>query len=314
MKKLLGIVVLGLILFTESAVAKKTKMVTGKDYEGEIIWLKGAKIKLPPGKFRLIERIQWTSWSIKVKSNWFANFKDGVWDEDIYLGEIGSAKYLSQLRQIYYEILFLDKYDGCYKRGEYTVVKVKTKGAFINCMIVRHVDINKALYHPDDPQQNHLAYFKWYIRKNNLAVPAIALCSSHYFYAPTVTEILLLYDYCLNPETHGAGKNKFTTEESSEYHPSNINQYPDKKKYMEEFIKLAAQRHKSFEIGIRAKEHHKLDLSEYGVGEIIEETKTTNITSGSGISDEIKELKKLHEEGVLTDDEFEKAKKKVLNQ
>ncbi len=31
-------------------------------------------------------------------------------------------------------------------------------------------------------------------------------------------------------------------------------------------------------------------------------------------NDEIKELKKLHEEGVLTDDEFEKAKKKVLSQ
>ena len=55
-------------------------------------------------------------------------------------------------------------------------------------------------------------------------------------------------------------------------------------------------------------------MSEFGVCEIIEETKTTNITSGSVISDEIKELKKLHEEGVLTDDEFEKAKKKVLSQ
>ena len=69
-----------------------------------------------------------------------------------------------------------------------------------------------------------------------------------------------------------------------------------------------------FENEIKAKEKHKIDLTEFGVGEIIEETKTTNITSGSGISDEIKELKKLHEEGVLTDDEFEKAKKKVLSQ
>ena len=83
---------------------------------------------------------------------------------------------------------------------------------------------------------------------------------------------------------------------------------------MEEWIKLSAKRHKLFEQGLGAKERHKLDLSAYGVGEIIEETKTTNITSGSGISDEIKELKKLHEEGVLTDDEFEKAKKKVLSQ
>ena len=314
MKKFLGILVLGLILFTESAVAKKTKMVTGKDYEGEIIWVKGAKIKLPPGKFRLIERIQWTSWGITARSNWFANFKDGVWDEDVELEEVGGAKYQSQLRQLYYEFLFMDKYDGCYPRSEYTVVKVKKRGGAFNCMLIAHIDINKVLYHPDDPQRTDNAYFKWYIRKNNLTVPAIALCATHYFYAPTVNDILLVYSHCLNPETHGASKNKFTTEETSEYHPSNIKQYPDKKKYMENFIKLAAQQHRSFEIGIGAKEHHKLDLSEYGVGEIIEETKTTNITSGSGISDEIKELKKLHEEGVLTDDEFEKAKKKVLSQ
>jgi len=311
MKKLLGILVLGLILFSESVNAKKTKMVTGKDYEGEIIWVKGSKIKLPPGKFRLIERFQWSSWGISAKSSWFANFKEGVWDKHVELGQIGSVKYLSQLRQIYYEILFMDQYDGCYPRSEYTVVKVKRKGAFINCFKVQHIDINKELYFPDDPQDNHLAYFKWYIKKNNLTVPAIAVCSVHYFYAPTVTELLLIKEYCVNPETDGGLKNKFTTEESSEYHPSNINQYPDKKKYMEEFIKLAAQRHKSFEIGIGAKERHKLDLSEYGVTGAIEKTKAT--ISSSSITDQLEKLSNLYKEGVITKEEFEKAKKKLLN-
>ena len=94
MKKLLGILVLGLFLFAETANAKKTKLVTGKDYEGEIIWVKGSKIKLPPGKFRLIERFQWTSWGISAKSSWFANFKEGVWD-GIWMGwyKTGSKKY-----------------------------------------------------------------------------------------------------------------------------------------------------------------------------------------------------------------------------
>ena len=313
MKKFLGIVVLSLILFTELAVAKKTKMVTGKDYEGEIIWVKNAKIKLPPGKFKLIERYQYSvGWTIVAKSNWFAQFKGNVWDEDILIGQIDAAKFLSQLRQIYYEIIFMNKYDGCYPRNEYTVMKVRKKGAFFNCMIVRHIDVNKELYHPDDPQDHSAAYAKWYMKKNNLEAPAIALCSEHFFYAPTVSETLLLYSHCLNPETHGASKNKFTSEESSEYHPQNINNYPDKKKFMEEFIKLAAQRHKEFEIGIRAKKHHKLDLSEYGVGEIIKETKTT--ISSSGLTEELKGLHDLYKEGVLTKEEFEKAKKKILNQ
>ena len=85
---------------------------------------------------------------------------------------------------------------------------------------------------------------------------------------------------------------------------------------MEKFIKVAAQRHKHFEKEIKAKEKHKLDLSEYGVGEIIEETKTTSSTTTSStenITEEIKELYELYKEGVLTKEEFEKAKKKLLN-
>ena len=81
---------------------------------------------------------------------------------------------------------------------------------------------------------------------------------------------------------------------------------------MEEWIKLSAKRHRLFEQGLGAKERHKLDLSAYGVGEIVEQTKTKNTTSNSGISEEIKELNKLYQEGVLTKEEFEKAKKKLL--
>ena len=111
-------------------------------------------------------------------------------------------------------------------------------------------------------------------------MPRIVLCAETLFYASSITETVLGLEYCINPETNGASKTEYTSEEASEYHPQNINKYPDKKKFMENFIKLAAQRHKSFEKAIKAKEKHKLDLSEYGVGEIIEETKTT-ITSTS---------------------------------
>jgi hypothetical protein len=44
-------------------------------------------------------------------------------------------------------------------------------------------------------------------------------------------------------------------------------------------------------------------------GEIIEETKTTS----SSLTGELIELNKLYEEGILTKEEFEKAKKKVLS-
>jgi len=314
MKKFLAILVLGLILFTESVIAKQTKWVKGQTYEDEITWRRNLKIKLPPGKFELAERYQWMGWGIEIRSVDLVSVKDNIIDKWFLIGELGSWTYQDQVRQILHEILYMDEYDGCYPRGEYTLMKVRKKGHFNNCLIIRHIDTQKELYAPDDPQDNSKNVIKLWIKKNNTEVPPVLLCSAHYFMAPTVIENLLVMEFCINPELNGASKTKFNTEETSEYHPSNINQYPDKKKYMEEWIKLSAQRHKLFEIGIGAKERHKLDLSEYGVGETIEETKTTNITSGSGISDEIKELNKLYNEGVLTKEEFEKAKKKVLSQ
>ena len=46
---------------------------------------------------------------------------------------------------------------------------------------------------------------------------------------------------------------------------------------------------------------------------IIPENKTSIINDDNDIVKKIKELKKLYEEGALTKEEFEKAKKKILN-
>ena len=115
------------------------------------------------------------------------------------------------------------------------------------------------------------------------------------YYAPVVRDTYYAWGYTIDPEFFGASKNKFFTEETSEYYPSNINNYPDKKKFMNDW---------------KAKKHHKLDFSEYNIGEINEIKK---ITSGSNLTEEIKELKKLYDEGVLTKEEFEKGKKMLLN-
>ena len=311
MKKFIAILVLGLILFAESANAKRTKFVEGQIYEGEIKWGRGTVV-LPPGKLQLLQRFDWASWGIREKGVWFVEQIGDIVHQEVSVYRIGSTGYQAYLRQWYYQWFFQGKYDGCYPRSEYTIVKVKKKG-FYNCWIVRHFEIQKELYAPDDPQSTS-AWWKYGIEKYNLKYPPIMLCDMHYFFAASVAEKVTAFVHCINPETHGASKSKFLTEESSEYHPSNINQHSDKKKFMEEFIKIGAQRHKLFEKKLGAKKKHEMDLSEYGVGEIIEETKTTNITLESGISDEIKELKKLYDEGVLTKEEFEKAKKKVLSQ
>ncbi len=64
------------------------------------------------------------------------------------------------------------------------------------------------------------------------------------------------------------------------------------------------------EINLKAYKRHKLDFSEYNLGGNENADKDN---SSSNLTKEIKELKKLYDEGVLTKEEFEKAKKKILN-
>ena len=221
------------------------------------------------------------------------------------------GKWIGYINQWIYENIFQNKYDGCYERSEYYLVKVFKKGASINCLIIRHDEPKKEIFQPDDPNDKvWSAMWRKYLRENNVKLPPIIVSSEHIYYAPVVQNKMIGYFYAIDPEFHGGPKSEFTSEASNEFHRSNIDKYPDHKKYMEDWVKKSAQRHKLFEEKVKAKSYHKLDLSEYVKGEIIEETKTTS----SGLTEELIELNKLYEEGILTKEEFEKAKKKVLSQ
>ena len=87
------------------------------------------------------------------------------------------------------------------------------------------------------------------------------------YYAPIVRDTYYYWSYSIDPEFFGASKNKFFSEEESEYHPYNINNFPDKKKFMNDWMITAAKFHKSMELNLKANEHHKLDFSEYNIEE-----------------------------------------------
>ena len=53
------------------------------------------------------------------------------------------GKYQGAINKMIYEILFKNKYDGCYERPEYTVLEVYAKGSSHNCFRVAHADIIK---------------------------------------------------------------------------------------------------------------------------------------------------------------------------
>ena len=89
----------------------------------------------------------------------------------------------------------------------------------------------------------------------------------------------------------------------------NIDKYPKSKKFIDEWTSLSAKRHKEFEIDLKAKEAHKLDLNEV----ILPENETSLTDNSSDIVKQLKDLKELYDSGALTKEEFEKAKKKILN-
>ena len=314
MKKLLGILVLGLILFTTSADAL-TKFKKGQIYEGTVVYKGGLKVNLPDGKWTMLGRWAWSVNAIDGNGITLVMLEDNILKGLVEITYVDTGgKWIGHVNNWIAEVYLVNKTDGCYKRSEYYLVERYKKGSAFNCLVVRHFDTQKEIYSPDFDdlkyQDINQGFFRVWIKKNNIELPMTVLVSEHAFYAQSVSHNISIVTHMINPELYGASKTEFGTEETSEYHRANINRYPDKKKFMENWIKIAAQRHKSFEIAVRAKEHHKLNLSKYGVAETIEKTKTT--ISSSGLTEELKELHDLYKEGVLTKEEFEKAKKKIL--
>ena len=153
------------------------------------------------------------------------------------------------------------------------------------------------------------AIIRKHLREENIEVPKIMISRSHHFFAPSVKGSYYGMFYLFNPETKGGPRNKNLTEVTSEYHRSNINNYPKFKKYMNDFVDVAAYEHTKFEEMLRAKSIHLLDFSQFDIKKPIKEIKTTD----QNLIKDLGTLNELYKSEVLTKEEFEKAKKKVLN-
>ncbi len=77
---------------------------------------------------------------------------------------------------------------------------------------------------------------------------------------------------------------------------------------MDKVVSLGAKRHKQFELEVRAKEHHKINLSS-----LISNSPENDIEQNQDIVTQINKLTDLLKSGVLTEEEFKKAKEKILN-
>jgi len=222
------------------------------------------KLKLPKGNWEVVRKSADTSYGIKQRIVGIVRVENNEVVEaiEVYEGLLAGI-YQSAVNQIIYEIIFKNKYDGCYERPEYYYLGLFKKGSTHNCMVIGHWDVEKELNNPDDPEKRGVgaSYNKW-MRINNYKFSPISLVSLHSYFSRTVKGNWYQIRYIVNPKMLNAPKNNFRTEESSEYHKYNIDNFPDHKKTMEEFIRLSFQRHKDFENIVKARGYHRLKFED----------------------------------------------------
>ncbi len=302
MKKFL-IISFFLIILVNNSYANNFKM--GQKIENEFKFSKNVSFPLEPGIWEIINREFWFWGNIQIELIGLVLIEN---NEVIAFREFQEAKlsggYQADVNNWVYEYLYKDKYDGCYNRPEYTFLNKVKIGNSHNCLIVRHYDLSKELYSPDDPDAyTYRKNYRYFFEKNNLKLPNNLFYSYHAYFSRLVNNNLYTAVYIDIPERLGAPKNKFESEETSEYHPLNINKYPEFKKFMDKFIEISSKRHIYFEKTIKAKNKHKLKFANI----------SSNKTKDDKIFDQLNKLNTLYKDGVLTKEEFEKAKKKILN-
>ena len=241
-------------------------------------------------------------WGIaKIENKEIIEFYEVIW------GDMG-MRLQSQVDAMIYAAQFKDPYDGCYERPEYYLIKVFHKGRSHNCMIVKHWDVIKQIHSPDDPHsKSATVQYRKFLRETGVNFPKIALGSYHSYFSRHNRNNWYQVSYVIHPKLIKGPKSKFFTEDTSEYHKYNIEKYPNHKKTMEKFIAVASNFHQKFEFMQKAQKHHLLDLSEY----LSEDVKVNSLNND--IVKQLKELNDLYKSGALTGYEFEKAKKKLLN-
>ena len=307
MKKLLGIVVLGLLICN---ISFSDNFRVGQKIKNSLNISKNLKIKLSKGDWVVARNIsdQWRGITQRIVG--IARLENNEIMEmvEVYEGVVAGIL-ISDVDPILIELVFKNKYDGCYDRPEYSVMEFYKKGSSHNCFWVGHHDLIKHIYNPDNPElKTANTQLKMWLNEKKITLPEVALYSEHSYFSRLAKGKWYGLVYVIDPKILNAPDNSFIKEDSSEYHKYNIDKYPEHKKIMKKWISISAQRHMDFENLVSAKKHHKLDLNNFSP---IKSTSSQN--QSDTLINQLKNLNDLFKNRVLTREEFEKAKKKLLN-
>ena len=306
MKKIIFITFFNFFLIFNTTSFAKTFYI-GDEVNNVFDFNRYIKIKLDSDNWEVV-RANTSNWGVLQRIVGIARVENSEIMEiiEIYEGLL-AGYYVGHVNPILTELVFKDKHDGCYERPEYFLLKLYRKGSTFNCMIVRHMDVTKELNYPDGPQGKASASaYNYWIKKKSLNYPKIMLESHHTYFSRLTGGTWHTIKRFINPKLLNAPQSNFFSEETSEYNKINISQFPDHQQTMNAWISLSSQFQKEFEEMVKSKKKHRLNLDRYIDSSIA-------IKSNNLITDQLEKLNELYKSGVLTREEFEKAKKKILN-
>jgi hypothetical protein len=301
-----------IIFFINSNISLAIDYKVGQEVTKKFEMSRNFKIDLPPGKWIVTQKNSDYYYGLRFKTMIIIRLENNKFAEAILLEEIHTAGvYEYAVNDAIIKIIFKNRYDGCYERPEYHHLNFYRKGTTFNCFRVGHRNIDKRVYDPRDPEQRNLyAQTKKWLRENSIDLPKIGLWSGHGYFSRLARGKLYNVHYYIDPSFLNAPENSFFTEENSEYHKNKIKDYPEHEKIMNKWASLSADRHKNFEKSTKALERHFLNLDEFGT--LNKQSKNDSETSNDIVL-EIQKLNDMYKSGILTKEEFEKAKKKILN-
>ena len=270
--------------------------IEGQEVKNKLILGNGKYIiQLPPGKFKIISTFERKSEprGTKIYDLGMATFQGKILDKYVSI-------VISKRSPAWWELPKNCKRENLYFYKNYI------KGNAFNCWFVNH---NTMQLTSDKIKSNsYLGKVKQYIINNGVIVPNIAVYSEHLYSSPRHKNVYFQLRYYENPEISGVPKAESKTWAQSEYQPTKISLHPKKKAFMENYIIKSAKYQRDFETGIGMLPEHRLDTSMAVKKQTLENAKPK-----SNMVNELSDLNKLYKSGALSKEEFDKAKKKLLN-
>jgi len=311
MKKLLAIIILGL-LWSGNANASDWRTKLNESISGEFKFNKKMKLPLDEGEWKLINKDEDGNivYGIGVKTLTFVQMKNNIPVKVFEIGRVDNlGKFASLISGIIQAETFKPKKGGCKQRQHYSYLNIYKKGAAHNCLVVELFDVDRRLF-PSDYDEDVIfsAGIRQWVKKENVKLPKLYLSHSISFHSMTVRNDWWVVFYAETPEKFCNYKPKFTSRDTSEFHPSKIDNYPKAKTCMKNWLKKSASMHQNFEDFIGAKKYQRLDLSSISLNKSKKPSNRSN-----ELTEQLIQLNKLYKSGALTKDEFNKAKKKLLN-